>query len=142
MKRKMAKSFCIFCSIVRKESTASLVYENDQVLAFMDIRPVSKGHTLVIPKEHYENIFDISESLLTSVQIATKKLAHAIRAATNADGISIVQQNGRAANQEIMHFHVHIIPRFEGQKALQFSGAPEQGRKELDETANRIKKNI
>jgi histidine triad (HIT) family protein len=133
---------CIFCKIVRKEAPASIVYEDELVLAFMDIRPVSEGHTLVIPKKHYVNIFDTPQDVLTAVHKATKPLAAAAKQATQADGISIIQQNGKAAGQDIFHLHVHIIPRFEGHKLPRFDELSVVSRGTLDDVAKKIKKEL
>ena len=90
-------------------------------MAFLDLRPLTEGHTLVIPKMHYVDIFDIPEEQLSKVHKVAKQVSSAIKKATNSDGISIIQQNGKAAGQEIFHFHVHAVPRFEGQKLPGFS---------------------
>ena len=133
---------CIFCKIVQKEADASFVYEDEQVIAFMDIRPVSEGHTLVITKQHFVDIFDIPETLISKLQVLTKRVALAVKKVTNADGISVVQQNGKAAGQDIFHIHVHIIPRFEGQKMPQFGELRVQDRENLEDVAIKIRKYI
>jgi histidine triad (HIT) family protein len=101
---------CTFCKIVRKEVPASIVYEDEEVIAFMSIRPINVGHTLVVPKKHYENIYEISEEETAYLYKVVKKLAHAVKEAVGAEGIRIVQNNGEAAGQVIFHMHVHIIP--------------------------------
>jgi len=111
-------------------------------MAFLDIRPLNIGHTLVIPKEHYVDIFDIPEFELSKVHIISKHIAPAIKIATNADGISIIQQNGKAAGQDIFHLHVHVVPRFEGQKLPRFSDLKMVERTNLDELAKKIKMQI
>ena len=103
---------CIFCKIARGEAASSKVFEDGKAYAFLDLFPVSQGHTLVIPKQHYETILDIPEDLLKEVFAAVKKVAAAVKKATNADGISIGQSNFKAAGQVVAHFHVHIMPRF------------------------------
>jgi histidine triad (HIT) family protein len=108
---------CVFCRIARNESSRSVIYEDDEVLAILDYRPISKGHTLVIPKKHYENIYEIPEKEVAYLFKVVKKVAGAVRIGVNADGISLVQNNGKAANQVVFHLHVHIIPRYEGQKS-------------------------
>jgi histidine triad (HIT) family protein len=105
---------CIFCKIVRKQAPASLVYEDENVMAFLDIRPLNSGYTLVTPKEHYETIFTVPEELIAPLHRIAKRAALSVREVTKADGINIIQQNGKATDQEIFHFHVHVIPRFEG----------------------------
>lgn len=133
---------CIFCKIAQKKVPASHVYEDEQVLAFLDIRPLNEGHTLIIPKKHYENIFDIPIELNSYLHGITKQVALAVRKTVEADGISIIQQNGEAADQEIPHLHVHIIPRFKEQKMPSFAKTSEEEKEKLDEIATRIRKNL
>jgi histidine triad (HIT) family protein len=130
---------CIFCKIIQKTIPSSILYEDNTSLAFLDIRPLNKGHTLIIPKNHYVDIFDIPKNDLQTIHAATKPLATAIKNATNADGISIIQQNGKAAGQEIFHYHVHVVPRFNGQPLPRFNEINIAERKELDEMATKIK---
>jgi histidine triad (HIT) family protein len=111
-------------------------------MAFLDIRPLNLGHALVIPKAHYVDLFDIPESLLSQVHNESKKIALAVKKATVADGISIIQQNGKAAGQDIFHFHVHVVPRFEGQKLPHFSKLREVERAKLDAMADKIKQHL
>jgi len=131
---------CIFCKIVCKEVDASLIYEDKDAVTFLDIRPVPEGHTLMIPKMHYETIFDIPEDLLVHLHKITKKIAIIVKEIVKADGISIIQQNGRAANQEIFHLHVHIIPRFDGKKLPSFSKLENINREKLNQLAKEIRK--
>jgi len=131
---------CIFCRIVQKQIPASVVYEDERVLAFLDIKPLSEGHTLVIPKAHYENIFDIPLELIEYVHGVTKQIAFAVKKVANANGISIIQQNGKAAGQDVFHLHVHVIPRYEGQKLPSFSEPSAANREELNQTATEIRK--
>ena len=133
---------CIFCKIVHKQAPASILYEDDAVMVFLDIRPLNMGHTLVIPKAHYVDIFDISTKELSAVHTVAKKVSFAVKKATAADGISIIQQNGKAAGQDIFHFHVHVVPRFEGQKLPRFSELKEVERAKLDEMAKKIRENL
>jgi histidine triad (HIT) family protein len=121
---------------------ASIVYEDEKVMAFLDIKPLNEGHTLVIPKEHYENIFDIPRELIEYVHGVTKRIALAVEETTKADGISIIQQNGEAAGQEIFHLHVHVIPRYEGQKLPSFSELAEANREQLSQTAAKIRQHL
>ncbi len=130
---------CIFCKIVRKQAPASIIYEDEAVMVFLDIRPLNMGHTLVIPKAHYVDIFDIPQNLLSQVHKVAKLVSFAVKKATSADGISIIQQNGKAAGQDIFHLHVHVVPRFEGQKLPHFSDLKEVERAKLDEMAKKIK---
>lgn len=105
---------CVFCKIIAKgEISSTEVYEDDTVYAFLDINPSSVGHTLVVPKKHYENLFDIPDAELGILGARVKKVARAVRDALKADGVNISMNNGRAAGQIVFHAHLHIIPRFE-----------------------------
>jgi len=112
---------CIFCKIVQKQAPSCIVYEDDSVMTFLDIKPVNEGHALVISKAHYEGIFDIPCELLGKVHQVTQAVANAVKQAVRADGVSILQQNGKAANQEVFHIHVHVIPKFTGEKMGSFN---------------------
>jgi histidine triad (HIT) family protein len=105
---------CIFCRIIKGEIPSSKIFENEKVFAFLDIGPITKGHTLVVPKAHSENIFDIPEEDLCEVMKAAKKLSSAVKEATGSGGIVVGINNGKVAGQEVPHAHVHIIPRKEG----------------------------
>ena len=133
---------CIFCKIVVKQAPSSIIYEDESVMAFLDIRPLNIGHSLVIPKAHYVDIFDIPEEKLSQIHRAAKHVSFAIKKATEADGISIIQQNGKAAGQDIFHFHVHVVPRFEGEKLPPFSELREVDRSKLDAMAKKIKQQL
>jgi histidine triad (HIT) family protein len=130
---------CKFCEIVHKQAPSSILCEDEMVITFLDIRPLNMGHTLVIPKTHFVDIFDIPEEQLSQVHKIAKQISFAIKNATNADGISIIQQNGKAAGQDIFHFHVHVVPRFEGQKLPPFRDLKEVERNKLDNMAKTIK---
>jgi len=101
---------CTFCKITRKEAPASIVYEDEKVLAFMSIRPINIGHTLIVPKKHYKNIYEIPEEEVAYLYKIVKKIAYTVQKAVDAEGIRIVQNNGEAAGQVIFHMHVHVIP--------------------------------
>ena len=103
---------CIFCDIINRKANAEILFENEKVLAFLDIRPVNYGHTLVIPKTHSENFLSVcKEDLLELIKI-TQVISGAITKSINPDGFNIVTNNGTAAGQSVFHFHFHIIPRF------------------------------
>ena len=104
---------CIFCKIVSGEIPAVKVLDEELVVAFMDINPSSKGHMLVVPKNHAENIFEIPESDLVALIKAVKRCAKAVKEALNAEGITILQLNGKASDQIVPHLHIHVIPRWE-----------------------------
>ncbi len=133
---------CIFCKIVTRKAPASILCENKTVMVFLDIRPLNLGHALVIPKDHYVDIFDVPEKLLSEIHATVKRMSLAIKEATGADGISIIQQNGKAAGQDIFHLHVHVVPRYEGQRLPRFSDLREVERTKLDEMAEKIRKHL
>ena len=103
---------CLFCKIVRGEVPCTKVYEDADVLAFMDISPIVKGHTLVIPKTHYNPIMDTAPEALQKVILIVQKIARAQVKGLQADGVNVTQANGGVAGQIIPHLHFHVIPRF------------------------------
>ena len=103
---------CIFCKIVAGELPASKVYEDNDVLAFLDIRPVNPGHTLIIPKKHFENIHDTPDELVGKLTIVAKKIAGVIQKNLGAEGVNIGMNNGKAAGQLVFHAHIHVMPRY------------------------------
>jgi histidine triad (HIT) family protein len=105
---------CIFCQIAAGSAPAHRVLEDGRVLAFMDIVPVSDGHTLVIPKAHSHNLLDADPRDLEAVMAASQRIAHAIREVFAPDGIGVHQLNGAAAGQTVFHYHMHLIPQMEG----------------------------
>lgn len=107
-------SDCIFCKIIRGELPSFKVYEDEKTIAFLDIRPVNAGHTLVAPKSHSHNIFDISPEDWAATAETVRRLAIAIEKALAADGVNIAMNNREHAGQVVDHPHVHIIPRFKG----------------------------
>ena len=128
---------CVFCKIAAKEAPAHVVYEDDKVIAFMSIQPINVGHALVVPKKHYENIYEISEEDVAYLYKIVKKIAHAVKKAVNAEGIRIVQNNGEAAGQVIFHMHVHIIPMSRGRQWVHY---PEnRNAEELNDDAGKIR---
>jgi len=111
---------CIFCKIIKGEIPSKKVFENEEILAFLDINPITKGHTVVIPKNHYETILDLPEGEMQKFFSALKKVASMIKKNLDADGFNILQNNFKAAGQEVPHMHFHIIPRMEGDGAIKF----------------------
>jgi histidine triad (HIT) family protein len=103
---------CIFCKIAGKEVPSEIVFESDSAVAFLDIRPINLGHTLVVPKHHFTNILDAPEGAMEGMIAAAKQIAPALMNSVKADGISIEMSSNAAAGQVIMHAHLHIIPRF------------------------------
>ncbi|MFH1122138.1 MAG: HIT family protein [Pseudomonadota bacterium] len=109
---------CIFCKILRGEIPCFKVYEDDKVLAFEDINPICDGHTLIIPKTHAENLWEIPPEDLAAIHIASQKVARAIGKALKPTGLAALQLNGKGANRVVMHYHLHLIPRGSGDPEL------------------------
>ncbi len=115
---------CIFCRIVAATAPCHRVYEDAHTLAFMDIFPVSDGHTLVITREHAPTIFEASETALTAVAATARRVAHALRTTLAPDGLMIFQLNGAAAMQTVFHYHMHLLPRRAGEPLALHSRVP------------------
>jgi histidine triad (HIT) family protein len=136
-------SGCIFCKIARKEAPASVIYEDDEVMAFLDVNPLQRGHTLVIPKRHFVDIWDIDSAVLTKVVTVTKQVAKKMATTLNAEGINTFSASGKPAGQAIYHFHVHVIPLGKGERS-KFSDwwstkISRAERSELDKLAQRLR---
>lgn len=116
------KNNCVFCAIAEGEIPSFKVYEDDLVLAYLDINPVSKGHTLVIPKAHTKGLLDTPDETLAAVIARVKKVAAHIKETLGCGGFNIVQNNGETAGQTVHHVHFHIVPRYEGDDPLVFKG--------------------
>lgn len=111
---------CVFCKIGRGEIPSFTVFENENWKAILDIAPASKGHIILFPKEHTENIFTLSEKQSEEVFPIVKKIADALKRTVCCEGINILQNNGEVAGQTVFHFHIHLIPRYE-KDTVQFS---------------------
>jgi histidine triad (HIT) family protein len=129
---------CIFCKIANGEIPSNTIYEDDLFRVILDIAPANPGHCLILPKSHAADIFALDDKLVSSAHSLAKKIATAVKAAVNADGINIVQNNGAAAGQSVSHYHVHIIPRFDGDKVQLNS----EGKTLSDEEFAKIKEAI
>lgn len=124
----MKKSDCIFCKIANGEIPSKTVYENEHFRVILDLGPATKGHALLIPKEHAENLYELPEETAAQVLPVAKKVAAVMRQKLQCDGLNLVQNNGEAAGQTVMHFHLHMIPRYknDGQKINWIPGKPSQ----------------
>lgn len=107
---------CIFCKIIKGEIPSYKVYEDDKIISFLDVNPVSPGHTLIIPKDHTLDLHSIPEDILNHIMVKAKDLANMLVNKLEAQGFSLVQNNGIA--QEVKHFHLHIIPKYSKKKTM------------------------
>ena len=105
---------CIFCKIANGEIPAATLYEDDDFRVILDLGPASKGHALILPKEHYANLYELPDELAAKVIILAKKMITKLTGVLGCDGYNLVQNNGSAAGQTVFHFHLHMIPRYEG----------------------------
>lgn len=136
-------TYCVFCTIIRGQSPVAKVYEDDTFLAFMDKYPITSGHTLVLPKYHYGDLFQMTDTEVGNMYRVVHTIASAVFNATGAQGLNTGQNNGKAANQIVPHVHVHIIPRYEkDSRDGKWPSRKVTDYKELEELATRIKKNL
>lgn len=110
----MKKDDCIFCKLANGDISTNALYEDDLVKVIFDASPAADGHVLIIPKNHYDNIYDLDEDIASHIFKVAVKISNAYRKALEFDGLNIVQNNGEAAGQTVFHFHMHIIPRIKG----------------------------
>lgn len=136
---------CIFCKIINGDIPSTKIYEDDEILAFLDISQATIGHTLVIPKAHIRDIFEMEEETASNLYRRVPKLASAIKHTFNAGGMNIVNNNKEEAGQTIFHYHLHLIPRYsekDGLKVLFTNNMDRYSKEDLEDFANRIKKNL
>ncbi len=104
---------CIFCKIIQGEIPSYTIYEDDSVKAFLDIQPLTNGHTLIIPKQHFENLYDMDMEILKHIELASQKIGKLLKEKLNCQGITRLQNN--EYGQEVKHYHMHLIPRYENE---------------------------
>lgn len=133
----MSADDCPFCAIVTGDAPASVVYEDDTVVAFLDIRPANPGHTLVVPRVHSDGLAGLSEADGEHVFGVAMRVAAAIRGSEDlrSDGINLFLADGEAAGQEVFHVHLHVVPRIEDDSVTFSTGAREADREDLDDVA-------
>ncbi|MDD6202143.1 MAG: HIT family protein [Lachnospiraceae bacterium] len=136
----MRKDDCIFCKIANGEIPSKTIYEDEEFRVILDLGPATKGHALILPKEHFQNIYEIPQETAAKAMILAKKMATLITEKLHADGFNIVQNNNEVAGQTVFHFHMHLIPRYEGdgQNINWIPGEPTQ--EELEKIKDEITK--
>lgn len=130
---------CVFCKIVNWETPSQRVYEDEQLIAFLDINPINWGHTLIIPRIHYANVLDTPPEVLGEMIKLTKKVGAAVTKATSCDGFNVGVNNGRAAGQLVDHVHIHVIPRFADDGLKSWPSRSRYPEGEMGATAKKIK---
>ena len=134
----MSDNSCIFCKIANGEIPSKSIYEDEDFKVILDLGPATKGHALILPKEHAVDLFELPEETAAKAMVLAKKLGKQMKENLHADGLNLVQNNGEAAGQTVKHFHLHLIPRYQndGQNILWNPG--EASQEELEETKNII----
>lgn len=140
--RKMKKNDCVFCKIISGEYSSKTIYEDDKFKVFFDLGPATRGHALIVPKEHCENVFELDDDLASEVFVLAKRLATVMKSAFKADGFNIVQNNGKLAGQSVFHFHMHLIPRYKGDDAIKFWEDGETSEEELTKLQELVREEL
>lgn len=136
----MKQDNCIFCKIANGEIPGRTVYEDEDFRAILDLGPAAPGHTLILPKDHAANLYELPEQTAAKVLPVAQKIASLLKEKLGCDGLNLVQNNGETAGQTVMHFHLHVIPRYtdDGQKILWNPTQPSA--EELDQVLAKIQK--
>lgn len=135
----MLKDDCLFCRIVKGELPSNTIYEDDDFKVILDIGPVTKGHALIIPKDHFSDMYEIPEEKAAAAIGLAKRLIIKMTDRLGCDGFNILQNNKEAAEQTVPHFHIHLIPRYSGQRKLFGFGSLELTPEELAKIAEEIR---
>ncbi|MBQ8084865.1 MAG: HIT family protein [Lachnospiraceae bacterium] len=138
----MKKDDCIFCKIANGEIPSTTIYEDDDFRVFFDIAPASKGHCLIVPKEHFDNVFEMNEETAGKLFVLATKVARSLKKELNLEGLNIVQNNGTIAGQTVFHFHMHMIPRYTGDTVNVGWKPGEADMEELSKLAKKVGDNI
>lgn len=136
---------CLFCKISNKEIPGVTIYEDEQMIAFLDISQITKGHTLIIPKKHFKNVYEIDEETISHLYKQVPKIARAITSAFCAKGINVVNNNCEAAGQTVFHYHIHLIPRYsdnDGFRAIYTNHMDKYSKEDLENIALRIQEQL
>lgn len=129
---------CIFCKIANKEIPCKIIYEDDICVAFLDLSQTTNGHTLVIPKKHFKNFLEVDDDTLAHMIKVTKDIANKIVTKLNANGVNILTNANEVAGQTVMHFHLHIIPRYDNNDQIEINFSDRSNEVNLDSLFNQI----
>lgn len=129
---------CIFCKIANKEIPGKIIYEDDICVAFLDLSQTTNGHTLVIPKKHFKNFLEVDDDTLAHIIKVTKDIANKIVTKLNANGVNILTNANEVAGQTVMHFHLHIIPRYDNNDQIEINFSDRSNEVNLDSLFNQI----
>ena len=131
---------CIFCKIANGIIPSNTLFEDDDFRVIFDLGPATKGHALILPKKHFENIYKIDDDTAAKAFVLAKKMAAAM--AFDSDGFNIIQNNGECAGQTVFHFHMHLIPRYKDDNAIEFWKAGQADDAELKELVKKVQENL
>ena len=134
----MREDNCIFCKIANGDIPSKTLYEDDECRVILDLGPATKGHALILPKNHYANLFELPENEAEHVMVVTKRMASRMMEKLQCDGFNLVQNNGETAGQTVFHFHMHLIPRYKWDNQLIGWKPMQATQEELEETMNTI----
>ena len=133
-KECISQDDCIFCKIIAGEIPSHTLYEDEQFKVILDVGPATKGHALILPKNHYENLYELPEAVAADVMKLAQKMMKKMTDKLQCDGFNLVQNNGKVAGQTVFHFHMHLIPRYENDGEILKYIAGEPGQEELEQT--------
>ncbi|CCZ05046.1 HIT family protein [Bovifimicola ammoniilytica] len=133
------KDDCIFCKIANGIIPSHTLYEDENFKVIFDLGPATKGHALILPKKHFDNIYEMDDETASKVFVLAKKMATAMTKAFDCDGFNVIQNNGECAGQSVFHFHMHLIPRYEGDNAIKMWKASETTDEKLAQLEEKVK---
>lgn len=133
---------CIFCKIANGEIPSATVYEDEDFRAILDLNPASKGHTIILPKNHFKDVCELDEKTASRVIFVAAKIGKAMKETLGCSGFNLVQNNGTSAGQSVFHFHMHVIPRYDGGEEMVLWNPKESDPEELSQTAKQIAEKI
>lgn len=138
----MKKDDCIFCKIANGEIPSTTLYEDEDFRVILDLGPASRGHALILPKEHYANLYEIEDDTAAKVMVLAKKMAKVMTKGLKADGFNLVQNNGETAGQTVFHFHLHLIPRYADEKKIIEWTPGTISKEEMEKIASQVKEQL
>lgn len=133
---------CIFCKIANGEIPSATVYEDEDFRAILDLNPASKGHTIILPKNHFKDVCELNERTASRVILVAAKIGKAMKETLGCSGFNLVQNNGSSAGQSVFHFHMHVIPRYDGGEEMILWNPKESNPEELSQIAKQIAEKI
>ena len=135
----MKDNNCIFCKLANGEIPTNSIYEDDDFKVILDASPATKGHALILPKEHFDNLYEVDDEVAAKIMPLAKKLANHMKEKLHCDGVNVLQNNEEAAGQTVFHLHVHLVPRYAGENAILEWNHLELSDDEMKEICERLK---